>query len=108
MDRLRGKSAIITGAAAGIGAGTAELFAEEGARLVLVDRDEVQLMSVASRLQATGADVVSVVGDVAAKETAVRSIATALTHFGQLDILFNNAGIMTSGDFQQVDEVAWD
>ena len=108
MDRLQGKSAIITGAASGIGAGTAELFAEEGARLVLVDRDEVQLASVTSRLQATGADVVSVVGDVSAKDTAARAIATALNQFGQLDILFNNAGIMTSGDFQQVDEVAWD
>src|SRR3954453_13240314 len=108
MHRLQGKSAIITGAASGIGAGTAELFAEEGARLVLVDRDEVHLTSVTSRLQATGADVVSVVGDVSAKETAARAMATALTQFGQLDILFNNAGIMTSGDFQQVDEVAWD
>ena len=106
--RLGAKSAIITGAASGIGAGTAEVFAEEGARLVLVDRDETGLAKVQHLLTKSGTDVVVVAGDVADPETARRAVAAALEHFGALDIVFNNAGVMTSGNFEAFDEAAWD
>jgi len=106
--RLRDKAAIVTGAASGIGAGTAEVFAEEGASLVLVDRDEDGLTRVRDRLEADGAKAVAVVGDVADPETARRAVAAALEAFGKLDVLFNNAGVMTSGDFRSFDEAAWD
>ncbi len=108
MQRLAGKVAIITGAAAGIGAGTAELFAEKGAKLILVDRDETGLVSVAERLTASGAEVRTVTGDVARRETAEQAVKAATEFFGHLDILFNNAGIMTPADFRTVDEAAWD
>jgi len=108
MQRLAGKVAIITGAAAGIGAGTAELFAEEGARLVLVDRDEGGMALVAEKLTATGAELRTIAGDVALRDTAERAVKAATDQFGQLDILFNNAGIMTPADFGTVDETAWD
>ena len=108
MARLEGKTAIITGSASGIGAGTAELFAEEGARLVLVDRDDTTLSETAERLRAIAPGVETVVGDVALKTTADRAVAAALGTFGGLDVLFNNAGVMTSGDFRDVDEAAWD
>ncbi|HEX5498998.1 MAG TPA: SDR family NAD(P)-dependent oxidoreductase, partial [Thermomicrobiales bacterium] len=78
---LAGKSAIITGAASGIGAGTAEVFAEQGARLVLVDRDEAGLRDVAAALAAAGARVESVAGDVARRETAERAAARAIDAF---------------------------
>ena len=106
--RLRDKAAIVTGAASGIGAGTAGVFAEEGASLVLVDRDEDGLARVRDGLEADGAKAVAVVGDVADPETARRSVAAALEAFGKLDVLFNNAGVMTSGDFRSFDEAAWD
>jgi NAD(P)-dependent dehydrogenase (short-subunit alcohol dehydrogenase family) len=105
---LTGKTAIITGAASGIGAGTAEVFAEKGAALVLVDRDEAGLRAVAASLAPTGARVETVAGDVARRETAEEAAARAIDAFGAIDVLFNNAGVMTSGDFQEWDEARWD
>jgi NAD(P)-dependent dehydrogenase (short-subunit alcohol dehydrogenase family) len=105
---LTGKTAIITGAASGIGAGTAEVFAEKGAALVLVDRDEAGLRAVAASLAPIGARVETVAGDVARRETAEEAAARAIDAFGAIDVLFNNAGVMTSGDFQEWDEARWD
>lgn len=106
--RLQGKSAIITGAASGIGAGTAEVFAEQGARLVLVDRDIDGLHGVQDALAATGAEIRLCPGDVSERATAESAVAMALDAFGRLDVLFNNAGVMTSGDFAEWDEDRWD
>jgi NAD(P)-dependent dehydrogenase (short-subunit alcohol dehydrogenase family) len=108
MNRLQGKSAILTGAASGIGLGTAELFAEHGARLLLVDRNCAELDAVAARLKAGGTHTVAVCGDVAQAATIARAVATALDSFGQVDVVFNNAGIMPYGDLQTFDEAAWD
>lgn len=105
---LQDKVAIITGAAAGIGAGTAEVFAERGARLVLVDRDGAGLAAVARALPIAPERVVTYAGDVADAETARGMERLAREAFGGADILFNNAGVMTSGDFGDVDEAAWD
>ncbi len=106
--RLDGTTAIITGAASGIGAGTAEVFAELGANLVLVDRDDAGLESVAAALRGVGARVETCAGDVALKATADRAVQTGLAAFGQIDALFNNAGVMYSGDFTEWDETRWD
>jgi NAD(P)-dependent dehydrogenase (short-subunit alcohol dehydrogenase family) len=108
MQRLLNKVAIITGAASGIGAGTAEVFAEEGAKLVLVDRDQTGLGMVCDRLSAINPDIVACLGDVADKETAKRAVQLAVGSFGGIDILFNNAGIMTYGDFAHVTDESWD
>ncbi|MGI9253666.1 MAG: SDR family NAD(P)-dependent oxidoreductase [Thermomicrobiales bacterium] len=106
--RLDGKTTIITGAASGIGAGTAEVFAELGANLVLVDRDETGLNAVAGQLSATGAPVRICAGDVARRETAERAVDQAMTGFGRIDALFNNAGVMSSGDFTEWSDAQWD
>ncbi|MGH2615842.1 MAG: SDR family NAD(P)-dependent oxidoreductase [Thermomicrobiales bacterium] len=106
--RLQNKVAIITGAAAGIGAGTAEVFAEQGARLVLVDRHGEGLATTARGLPGDPGNVVTYTGDVADRETALGVERLAREAFGGVDILFNNAGVMTSGDFRQFDEAAWD
>lgn len=108
MPRLRDKVAILTGAASGIGQGTAELFAEHGAKLVLVDRDEAGLAETSARVKRTGALSTSVCGDVSQAATIQRVVATALETFGQIDVVFNNAGIMPYGDLQQVTEETWD
>ncbi|MFN8590393.1 MAG: SDR family oxidoreductase [Thermomicrobiales bacterium] len=105
---LQGKIAIITGAAAGIGAGTAEVFAEQGARLILVDRDAEGLTRRAESLPAAPEHVTTFTGDVADPATARGAVALAEEIFGGIDILFNNAGIMPHGDFADFDEAAWD
>ena len=79
MARLDGKVAIVTGAASGIGAGTAAVFAEHGARLVLVDRDSAGLESVRARLDAPASPAIAVCGDVADAATIERVVAAALT-----------------------------
>ena len=108
MARLTGKTAIITGAASGIGRGTAEVFAEHGARLVLIDRDGPGLEAVRAQLAAQGAEVVVLQGDVAQPATIDGAVALALAQFGQIDVVFNNAGIMPTGDLASFDEMTWD
>lgn len=98
MTRLLNKVAIITGAASGIGKGTAEVFAEHGARLVLVDRDGPGLEAVRDQLVTQGTTPVTFSGDIAQAETIDSVVALALTTFGQIDVVFNNAGIMPTGD----------
>jgi NAD(P)-dependent dehydrogenase (short-subunit alcohol dehydrogenase family) len=106
--RLQNRVAIVTGAGSGIGAGTAEVFAEQGARLVLVDRDGEGLAAVARGLPLAPEHVVTYTGDVAEAETAREAVALADERFGGADILFNNAGVMTSGDFVELGEAGWD
>jgi NAD(P)-dependent dehydrogenase (short-subunit alcohol dehydrogenase family) len=106
--RLKDKVAIITGAASGNGAGTAEVFAEQGARLVLVDRDGEGVARVAQALPLAAGEAVTFTGDVAERETALGAVQLARQTFGRVDILFNNAGVMPHGEFQEFDEPAWD
>jgi len=106
--RLRGKTAIITGAAAGIGLGTAQLFAEEGASLILVDRNADKLEQAAEQARSLGAACETVPGDVAQQETARQAAQLASTVFGKLDIVFNNAGIMPLGNLLEYPESLWD
>lgn len=108
MQRLKGKVAIVTGAASGIGQGTAEVFAEEGAKLVLVDRACASLEATCARLASDGVDVIGVCGDVASTVDINRAVSTALQTFGQIDVVFNNAGIMPYGDLQNFTEALWD
>ncbi len=98
QGRIAGKSAVITGAALGIGRATAERFAQEGARLVLNDINEPALTSLTEQLQARGIEVVAVVGDVAQDADVQRMIQTAVDTYGKLDILVANAGIIPLSD----------
>jgi NAD(P)-dependent dehydrogenase (short-subunit alcohol dehydrogenase family) len=107
-QRLHRKAAIITGAASGIGLATAELFAEQGARLVLVDRNETPLAAALGALKARGAEAVAVVGDVSQSSVIASATQAAIDAFGQIDIVFNNAGIMTHGELSSVSEAAFD
>ncbi|AJY74151.1 SDR family NAD(P)-dependent oxidoreductase [Paenibacillus beijingensis] len=91
-SRLEGKVAVITGAGSGIGKATAELFASEGAHLVLNDIDPAGIQDV---IHATGnpAKHAAVAGDIATEETADALVQAAVTQFDRIDILVNNAGI---------------
>lgn len=91
MARLSNKVALITGAGSGIGLATAELFAREGAKVVLVGRNEKALAAAVTRIgneQAT-----AVAADVSRPEDNVRMVQTAVDRFGGLDIFIANAGV---------------
>jgi NADP-dependent 3-hydroxy acid dehydrogenase YdfG len=92
-QKLAGKTAIITGASAGIGWASAIALAEEGANLVITARRETRLKELEDAVQQAGGKAVSVVGDAVDEETAVRCVAAATETFGSLDILINNVGI---------------
>jgi len=91
--RLNGKSAIITGAANGIGRATAVLFAREGANLVLADVNEVNLGLVRDEIAAIGGKVVIRKTDVSSEDEIKTLISLGLETFTNIDILVNNAGI---------------
>ncbi|MDQ3430579.1 MAG: SDR family oxidoreductase [Actinomycetota bacterium] len=108
LGRLGGKSAIVTGAAKGIGRATAELFAREGARLVVNDVDEAGLKDLEDRLGGEGAEVVSVVGDVSAVDDAKRIIGAAVESFGRVDVLVANAGVIPLNNIVDATPEDWD
>ena len=93
MERLNGKVAIITGANSGIGKATAELFAQEGATVVLAARRLDKLQEVETAITAAGGKALSVQCDVSVYEDCVKLADTAYEAFGKIDILVNNAGI---------------
>jgi NAD(P)-dependent dehydrogenase (short-subunit alcohol dehydrogenase family) len=105
--RVDGKSVIITGAAKGIGRASAELFAREGARLVLNDVDEPDLEQTAASL-GDGVEVVTLVGDVSVEADARRIVATAVESFGGVDSLVANAGIIPLSSIEQANAEEWD
>ena len=108
MPRLAGKSAVITGAAKGIGGATADVFAAEGARLVLTDIDADGLEARCRRLEAEGAEVVQVVGDVSIPDDARRMIDAAVERFGRIDVLVANAGIIPLGSITESSVDDWE
>jgi NAD(P)-dependent dehydrogenase (short-subunit alcohol dehydrogenase family) len=109
MKRLSGKTAIVTGASAGIGRATATLFAREGAKLVLGARRQSELDSLVAEIGADGGEAVTLAGDVRSEDYAKALVALASKHFGKLDIAFNNAGILGEiGASTGVSQAGWD
>jgi 3-oxoacyl-[acyl-carrier protein] reductase len=93
---LEGRTALVTGAASGIGAAVALAFAAEGARLCLADRDPGPgLEAVADRCREHGPEVLTVQADVSAEDDVERMFATARAALGAVDTVVNNAGILT-------------
>jgi len=91
-DRLKGKVAVITGGDSGIGRATAILFAREGAKIAFLYKDEQKDAEETERLvQAEGADVFSMAGDVGESEVANRFVDAVVERFGKIDVLVNNA-----------------
>ena len=106
--RLSGKAAVITGAAQGIGLAIAELFAREGAGLVLVDRDEARLKESALKLASANFTVAAQAADISRFEDCEKAVKAALDKFGKLDILVNNAGITRDNLILRLSEEDWD
>lgn len=97
MNRLVGKTAVITGGNSGIGACTAELFAQEGANVVISARRVEQLEAVAEKIRQNGGKVLAVPCDIAKPDQCRNVIAKTIETFGTVDILVNNAGVVDNG-----------
>lgn len=107
MGKLTNKAAIITGATSGIGKATALLFAEEGAELVITGRRAQLGRHLEQAIRAAGGRCVFVEADHTRAEDCSRVVERSLTEFGRIDILFNNAGIVTSGTAETTPEEVW-
>ena len=105
--KLKNKTAIITGATSGIGKATALLFADEGADLVLTGRRSGLGKTVEAECRQRGVRCVFVEADHTKLEECQRVVDTALKEFGQINILFNNAGIVTKGTADTTSEEVW-
>lgn len=107
MSDEQGPVAVITGAASGIGRGLAEHAATLGMRLVLADRDAAGLKALCDQLLVNGAQVVSCVTDVGDPAQVERLRDCAVEHFGEVDLLFNNAGVMQTGYCWEITQAQW-
>ena len=97
--RLSGRSALVTGAAGGIGLGCARAFAAEGCDLVLLDVDEARVVAAAQDLaEASGRQVHALACDLADAEAARMAVIRAAALLGKIDVLVNNAGMLVAGD----------
>ena len=103
--RFAGQVVLITGASSGIGAELARQFAADGARVALAARDGTRLESVASECRALGAEALVVVGDVGVEASCADIVDRTVAHYGQLDVLVNNAGMGSSGRFEDVTDL---
>jgi len=106
-SRLANKVAIITGATSGIGKATALLFADEGAALVITGRRVDLGEGALNEIRSKGARGVFVQANHTKLEDCQRVVDVAIKEFGRIDILFNNAGIVTSGTAETTEEEIW-
>ena len=107
MGILQGKIALITGASMGIGKGIAQVFAQEGARLVLAARS-AQVETLSEELREQGYEAVAVRADVTRLEDARKAVRAALQAYGALDVLVNNAGVCRLCAFDKMSDAERD
>ena len=107
MGRFEAKVVLVTGAASGIGAASAKRFAAEGAALVLGDVNEEGLAALRKEIEAAGGRAVGAVTDVADLAQVEALFALAVSDYGRLDVVFNNAGIGAFGKTPDLDPADW-
>ena len=105
MSRLEGKTALITGAARGIGAAFAARYVDEGARVMIADIDTTRAAETAKSL---GPRAASVEMDVTSQDSIDAAVAQTVTQFGQIDILINNAALFTAAPIVEIARADYD
>lgn len=99
--------AVITGAASGIGAGLARLAAAQGMQVVLADRDLAGLERVAASIRAQGGEALAIATDVTQQASMEALADQAYASYGQVDLLFNNAGVLCTGTCWEISDAQW-
>ena len=107
METFEGRTAVVTGAASGIGRGLAERFAALGMNVVLADVEEPRLAEAAARMRESNANVLPVVTDVASGESIDALAAKAFDTFGAVHVLCNNAGVGGGGPIAELTTNDW-
>ncbi|NOU67707.1 SDR family NAD(P)-dependent oxidoreductase [Paenibacillus sp. LMG 31461] len=108
MENIQNKVVIITGASSGIGEATAKLLAQSGAKVVLAARREERLHTIVNEIKEGGGEAVSVKADVASAEDMQNLAKFALSAYGRIDVLVNNAGVMPSSRMNELRVDEWD
>ena len=106
--RLKNKVAIITGAARGMGAAEARIFADEGAKVVLSDIEVEDGQRVTKEITDSGGQAIFIEMDVSKNANWQRTIDATLSNFGKIDILVNNAGTIERDSLEETSEETWD
>lgn len=106
--RLKNKTAIVTGAAGGIGRATANALAAEGANVIAVDLNLDGIQDVAHQIVENGGKAFAIVADVSSESDIERVVAEAVGKFGTVDIVFNNAGIIRRTTVVETSADEWD
>ena len=107
-ERLKGKIAIITGAAQGIGAISAEFFAREGAAVALWDLNETRGQAMAEKIVAAGGKAIFCRCDITSTADIDQALEQVVARLGLPNVLFNNAGIVVVGGIEELSEADWD
>jgi 3-oxoacyl-[acyl-carrier protein] reductase len=108
MTTLEGKSAVVTGAGAGLGRAEALELAKQGAAVVVNDYDEGAAQGVVDEITGAGGQAVAVAGDISQWSVAQSLVDRAVSDFGKLDILVNNAGVLRDRTIFNISEEEWD
>lgn len=109
MARVKDKVAVVTGGALGLGFATARLLAQEGAKVVVADRDTVNGKAAVERIRAeTDSDAIFIELDVTSESLWQAAVTQVVDHYGRLDILVNNAGIYLSGTTESTSLDVWE
>jgi len=106
--KLQNKVALVSGSGRGIGRSIAMKLASEGARVVVNDLDEAPALETVEAIKAAGGQAVACVGSVTAPDFGTRFVATALEHFGGIDIIVNNAGYTWDNVIQKMSDEQWE
>ncbi|WP_462137725.1 SDR family NAD(P)-dependent oxidoreductase [Candidatus Mycalebacterium sp.] len=106
--RLKGKVALITGGSLGLGKATAILFAQEGATVVITGRTEKTLKETVLEAEKQGAKIEHMVSDVAKEEDCKSAVEETVKKHGAIDILFNNAGVLSAAPTHETAIEEWD
>jgi NAD(P)-dependent dehydrogenase (short-subunit alcohol dehydrogenase family) len=107
MDRVKGKVALVTGGALGLGRAASELLAREGAKVAVTDMKDLEGLAVVDQIGSVGGEAVFIHHDVAQEADWARAIAETLTRFGKLDVVVNNAGVALSGSVEDCTLEQW-